>query len=70
MTKAGHTIPVALENGVPTLHGVPLAGIELADGAVTDSERVTQRSDEDMISWWRAVYSDAFRYRQHRRPAA
>jgi hypothetical protein len=70
VTKAGDTIPVTLENGVPTLRGVPLADMELADGAVTDSERVTQRSDEDLISWWRALCSDAFRYRQQRRPAA
>lgn len=70
VTKAGGTIPVTLENGVPTLRGVPLADIELADGAVTGSERVTERSDEDLISWWRALCSNAFRYRQHRRPAA
>jgi len=70
VTKAGDTIPVTLESGVLTLRGVPLVDVELADGAVTDSACVTERTEEDLISWWRALCGDAFLYRQHRRPAA
>jgi hypothetical protein len=70
VTKAGDTIPVTLEAGTLMLDGVPLIDVELADTATAGSESVTQRTDEDLVSWWEAQLGNAFRYRDHRRPAA
>jgi hypothetical protein len=69
VTKSGEPIPVTLIDGTLRLEGVPLTDVDPADTAVESSDRMTERSDEDLTSRWKALLSDAFRYRPHRRPA-
>ncbi|MFC7763092.1 hypothetical protein ACFQY4_37305 [Catellatospora bangladeshensis] len=69
-TKAGEILQVTVDAEILMLGDMPLAEVELADTATAGADLVTERSDSDLVSWWKSQLGNAFRYRDHRRPAA